>query len=341
MTNTNQNNSKGHLRELQLPYLEGRLTPDDESKLLAHLKTCSHCTEEIEELKSWIETLSNNKQVMCPKPWEILESLRGNDPQGEIALHLKECRTCHREAEILKAELIETEVSDILWNQLRQNLQKDVRQPDRFIFGQWLSEFREKVLPIFRTPALAIGAAAAALLVVVIFWPFKTEQSVIALSSVKWTKPKEIHSMGEPGQFPKQGFEKPKERLATVLSLNGFGEPLPTEKIDSLYQVLRPSRAINEHFDAVSPIILQKAVEEGKLRLDNRNILLQDLHDKLGIPQTLFITITKHWNRFEIEGELIETATGSVNRRMQVSNVAEAELLSSLRIAARSVLRTE
>src|SRR5271157_159548 len=96
--------SNHHMDDLRLPYLEGLLSPEEQSNFEAHLRKCRACTSKLEEMSQWVSTFKDNAPEMCPEGWELFDYVRsGKDPSGMMLSHLKTCASCRADAESFRA----------------------------------------------------------------------------------------------------------------------------------------------------------------------------------------------------------------------------------------------
>jgi len=69
--------SSGHVEDLLVAYIEGRLSTAEQELVKAHLHGCSKCSYELGELRNVMSALRDNKRVFCPSPSELYEVQRG------------------------------------------------------------------------------------------------------------------------------------------------------------------------------------------------------------------------------------------------------------------------
>jgi len=190
---------------------------------------------------------------------------------------------------------------------------------------------------------LAVGTVAACVLIAaVLLYPTTKGHPVVGLSAIDWkTGLLEQHSMGQseptgPATVP----GKPEESLAVVIRFQGFDKIPDQQVIDSLYSQTKPSREVRERFRVLAPEDFRKAVESGKVRTEDRHVLLDTLRTNLGVTEAVIITIYFQRRAFVIESDLIDTATGRVlnNNRLEAT---EENLSAAVGSASAAVFPAE
>ena len=244
--------SSEHPDALLLPYVEDMITPPEKAEVEEHLSTCDQCASRAEELRETTAALKQNKQAFCPEPWELHDFAQsGNDPHGVISLHVEHCPLCSEDLGAWKMAQSEEPMPAELWNRLRERLPREAPKqvsPER---PRWVQTIWESLARFWRAPAMAVGVAAAVLVLVVTFYPRDMTQPMIALSSVSW-----------------EGIPKPKsiqKNAAFVVLFKDFKDPVPQKQIDSLYEALKPSMELNERYGIVSPAEISEAVKSGQV----------------------------------------------------------------------------
>ncbi len=172
--------------ELLLAYLEGGLERSVRREVEEHLKGCSFCSKELELMGRMGSLLSSHPEVFHPDEEELYRLVAvGEDRDGLIAGHLETCADCREEAEMLRENLSQEKEAFRSEATLPAYLAAEL---DRFYptesshrrtwaglpaaLGQWLTD-------LFRRPILAMGTAAALLLVAVLVIPmWRTFKSV-------------------------------------------------------------------------------------------------------------------------------------------------------------------
>jgi hypothetical protein len=320
-------NNSGHptacdeVEEHLLDYLEDRLAPERRASVDEHLRSCPECSAKLEGLPDTVRAMRNAREAFCPKTWELYEYvLYEHDPQGRIAAHTRRCDSCRELCESLTGDAGSEPMPASLWDRIRDQLPQHG--------GKRLHPHGPSMSPIeqlfgrLRFPALAAGAAMAAVLLVVLLYPKDKPYVPIALSSVTW-----------------QGVPKPKSfgpsrhRAAILLVLKDFPAALPQKKVDAFYQALAPTMELYKRFQIVSPAELTDAIEEGQVRADSRKAVLRSLHKKLGVSTAVVVTLMPRGGGMRIRSELIDTASGAVRAEETVEQVADAYVPSKIRQA--------
>jgi len=333
MKKTDTPTSFVHPTDNLLSYLEDTLPPEDRAMVAQHLGTCEECSNELKVLDHMTRSLRNRKDAFCPEPWELQEYAdRGRDPEGKLAGHLAKCRLCSEELQSFRLGAEDGRAPFTLRVAFRENFpEKHPEAADEGPKGL-LSTISQWLSPIFRVPVMALGTAAAVVLVVVLMYPGGELEPVTGLSSVTWDQPQ--------GRFyPKSGLnlmgpEKHKSRATTVLIFKGLRDPIPQERVDGLYRSLKPGNDLARRLDFVSPSVLKEVLEEAGINAPKKKDLLQVLHKDLGVAAALIATIESRQDGFRVELELTDPATCQVAARKSEDKIAEPDLPEKLRAAA-------
>jgi hypothetical protein len=134
-------------------------------------------------------------------------------------------------------------------------------------------------------------------LLLLVLWPHEIPQSIMAPSTVEW---KEVSR-------PK-AFQTQKQRIAIVLSLQGFPSPLPQQQVDSLDRAVAPDMAMFERFDFVTPASVTEVVGRLDPPPKDTGDVLTILRTQLGVSRALVITVQSLEKGLEIESRLIDLA---------------------------------
>jgi hypothetical protein len=240
------------LRILLLRHLEGSLSDEEESKVQELLRS-SEVAAELEGLRKIENVLKTDKTLFCPDVLEIDEFLAtGKDPSGRIASHLEECASCQQEAQALREFKPEAKIPPILWETVTQELDRRGKVQPAPEHESFWSTLPSRLSFLFRKPVLAMGAAAAVVaLLVVYFYPHpEIRPTMIALSSVTWEDEYRVPlGLMAPPQ---------RERVAFLIILKDFRTAMPQQRIDSLYGALTPNDEEMERYLVVSPAIIKQ-----------------------------------------------------------------------------------
>jgi hypothetical protein len=326
-----------HIEELRLAYLEDLLPPDERSKFEEHLKLCPDCAKQTEDMSSWIALVKTNKDALCPEEWELFECARGEKViSGVLASHMEHCPSCRASAEAFRKLAPKEGVSDVLWERMTRLDERPAQEMTGVRFA-WIYRLWEKLADLFSPPLALAGAVAAAILVVVLLYPSDQSGRLLGLSSVTWA-PGLSNLMGGPEAAP-TGVT-PKDRLAIIVYFKDFRRKPDSERIDSLYRLLDPGREVRLHYDVVSPSEVKRAVESSGMKKAGKDEVLRVLRDKLSVSGVLVMELSDEGDRFRIRTWLMDTATGTVVREREISDVREANLSEEIESASESVLKS-
>jgi len=303
---------------LLLKYVEDLLGPEERTAVEDHLRKCPQCSRQLGALQETVGTLREFKHAFCPEPWELYEFVNHQiDREGAISRHIRECGSCRDAAEGLLIEAQAQTMPRELSRQVKERLPKSHtieeakdRQPVALI---------ERLRERFRLPALAMGAAAAVLLAVLLI-PREPPQSVITLSTSTWEsvpKPKSARTQGN--------------GVAIIIALKDFPNPLPQNRVDSLYEAVAPTMELYERFPIVSPAQLRHAVKKGLIKPDDKKKMLQGLRAKLGVSIAALVTVSYKPGGMAVDCRLVDTASGDTLSEERASGVSSEALEKRIR----------
>jgi len=319
-------NGPEHTEDLLLSYVEGLLEPEDHTRVTQHLLRCPRCSTEVDGLKETISILKKTRPGFCPAPWQVFEFLHyGHDPDSVIASHLHDCPSCARMAATLSAHAPAEEMPSDLLNKITVRLQHPEQATGPL--HRWRSGLVEGFSRLFRVPALAAGAVAAAVLLVVILYPHEMPQSVVALSSVTWD-----------GTPRPKSFDQSRKRVAILVALKGFDSPMTQQRIDSFYESLAPTMELYERFSVISPGVIRETVSKGWARAQDRSDLLAGIKGSLDVSEVVFVTVEAGTEGASVVTELIDTTLGIIMAQGTLKGVSDADLERTIRQSAFSML---
>jgi hypothetical protein len=278
-----------------------------------------------EELREAIAALKQNKQAFCPEPWELYDFAQtGNDPHGDISLHVEKCPLCSEDLRAWKMALPEEPMPAELWNRLREHLPRPAPRQVLPRTPQWGRIFLQNLVRWWKAPAMAAGVVAAVLVLIVTFYPRDMTQPMIALSSVSWEgipKPKSIH-----------------ENAAFVVFFKDFKIPVPQKQIDSLYEALKPSMDLNERYGIVSPAEISEAVKSGQVPSTNSTAMIDGLRKNLDVSRALVVTVFPSADKLAARIEFIDTISGKKLQTKTEEKIEQSELPERIRSEAFGML---
>lgn len=331
--NTSEDQSAQTRRELLVRYLEYLSTEKERAEVEVLLESSEETSREMREIRRLMTVLRENPRLFCPDPLQLSDYAEtGEDPTGEISEHLRECVLCQEEVKSLKTSCDK----DAMPAQLLQRVMREL--PDRA--GEvratsrgWFVLVQEWLASTLRLRVLAAGAAAVALLIVLVFYPRPPVAPEIALSSVKWNDLGSKLPGAIPGMVPAE-----KQRVAMILLFKGFDKPFPQSTIDLLYKALRPKKEDLQRLDVLAPAQVREALTEAKVAAADVPGILLVLKSKLHLPEVVLVTVRLGKNRFTILSELVDTS--SHKKLREITRVANnlTELGPTLRQAAYSVI---
>ncbi|MGO9571100.1 MAG: hypothetical protein ACLP5H_26545 [Desulfomonilaceae bacterium] len=160
-----------------LAYLEEEVGPLTRTALDEHLRACSICSDELDALRKWDALVREHPESFHPDAEDLYRLVsRGEDPAGDTKNHVDSCRDCTEAvqllSEMLSAENAAQEPPPRMPGSLVSRLEELYGVPGRVPHREHLSSFFNRLLGIrLRLPVLALGTAAAVVIMAVLVLP--------------------------------------------------------------------------------------------------------------------------------------------------------------------------
>jgi anti-sigma factor RsiW len=209
-----------------LAYIEGHMDDIAHEELETHLKNCDICASELESVRKMDILLKHYSDVFHPDEQQLYQYVTGDeDPDGKIAMHLEGCENCREDVALLKEMIdarsgVPTEIPAMPQSLLRKIGQVFPAAPPRGILERLYSTAAELISAPLRIPSLALGTAAAVIVLVIISVPLwqsyhkaPRPDSSLAIQEAPAQKPNEAVSHEVDGS--RQDLDKEK-RIETL-----------------------------------------------------------------------------------------------------------------------------
>jgi hypothetical protein len=318
-------------RRLLFPLLDASLERQEEAWVSSHIEKCPECSKEMKILQRMITIVRQNEEALCPEPEGLFLFVNfGEDPGGAIKGHVNTCFKCQRFAEQCKI----LPRDEVMPRQLMQKLTLEGRKEES---ESSLGIMLWQIYDFLTLKPVMAAAVAVATLVVIALWPGAYPKPRIALSSVTWKKPSIslMTPFAKPGAAP---GPTTKERLAVVIVLENFKDPMPQDEVDALYQALRPTAAIRKNFDLIPPDELKKLVETKKIATGEVEQILTKLREDSGVANALVVKIVAEGRQYSVRSAFVDTETRSIAREAVANGLTAADLEKKLPETAYSVM---
>jgi hypothetical protein len=309
-----------HPDELLLLYVENMLAPDEKTGIEAHLSECEECSSRAGALRGTIAALKDAPEIFCPEPWEIYEFVKNGKPEGTVLRHLGMCNSCRAEAtqyETASAERMPAQ----LWNSIKGSVPSVSEKPRTEEKATFC--FIERLHQWFKSPAIAVGTAVAAILVVLVLYPRQPIEPGVGLSSVTW----------ETALKPKT-FQK----AAVLLMLKNMKPPMSQTRIDSIYESLTPDMDVSARFGLVSPAVLSAAIKNREIDAAGEKNLLSGLHSKFNVSLAFLIDISRRGDAFDVRVNVMDAGSGKTLQTAMFKDVPDSRLSEQVREAVKDLL---
>jgi hypothetical protein len=320
-----------------LAYAEGDMTTSEKLDVEKHLRTCTKCAGELDLIKQIVEALKTEKTIFCPEPWELQEFVdSGKDIEGRISAHIAECGFCGNDIAEMRGCCESESIPESLRKTFRTHCGTHYPESFSSSFLGRLSLVLRHLWESSRIPAMALGTAAAAVLLFVMFYPAQMDKDMVGLSSVNWTAPS--------GQLiPKMGINlmgavKKKPRIAVIIVFKGFRKPFAQSNVDSIYLALQPSQDVAKLFEIVNPSEVKKILDSTPRDKSDISEIVASLRKDLSISRLVVATVVKDGNGFKLASELIDADENKTLARSTEISVTGTELVNSVKAAVYGIL---
>ncbi len=350
MIPSDQNKTDKHPTDLLPIYLDERLSTDERRLVENHIKECAECSEEIESLGLVVNILRTDKGVFCPEAWELYEFIeQGTDPTGKIARHLEDCPLCCAEVAQYREGFATTKLPDKIKDELKKHFPTRVHS-QTFAVKSGFAWAPGWLNSIFKTPALALGTAVAAILAVILLYPHGTPPVSIGVSSENWEEngpqgtPKSLFSnaharteIDKPAPSGSRGAGRPlfldgtKPRVATIVVFHGFKKPELQSTVDSLYQALKPNAEIKKRFKFSTPAQLKNFLDKNSDRKLTPTQALSEFYKEFSVNLALIVNIEANKDKFGLNTEVVDTRTGQILAKSVHDAMPGVDLASTVR----------
>jgi anti-sigma factor RsiW len=278
-----------------------------------HVGTCESCREELNALKALDAFLREHKDELsdvmsdCPTPDQLVKFASGEQPEESVAAHLECCPDCREQVELVR-DLYRLDPSE--GDPQAHSAQKAaVRRAVSRVCGSQektasisLGGLLHRIRELLHVPSLALGAVAAALLVVVLLPRGPQEQRVIPVfSDVGWNVPPP-RFVGK-SLFESEKTANTKKKVALVLLVSGTGGPTGTE-VEGIYRKVDLMEKLSGSFDFMAP---EKVKTAAAMRVGPGNIekLTGSLREALPVDYLLLFRISESKGQYDLTGKLV------------------------------------
>jgi len=168
---------QGWDQEQLFAYVEREMDNSARKKLEAHLKSCEICASEVESLQKMDVLLKHHADIFHLDEQQLYRYVTaGDDPEGEIARHLESCENCQEDVQLLKEMISARSAAPTKIPAMQQRLLRRIEQlrpaaAPEGIFERLLLAAAALISAPFRMPKLALGTAAAVVVLAIISIP--------------------------------------------------------------------------------------------------------------------------------------------------------------------------
>ncbi len=297
--------------------------PDEVAELEAHLKECPSCQEEMTALKRMETFLIQNKDLVaeslspCPSIEKLSAFATGEMTEDALEYHIQLCNKCREHVALIR-ELLQEEIQASHRSASKREKQRFCEAalqayPDNKPRQRAVRTVFDRLNDLFYIPSLALGAAVAALLMIVIMPKAPHEMQLVpALSNVVWEKP----SVQAKGDLAPKTSPLARKKIALILLFRGPEQATP-ENADQIYARLDIAKRLGATYDFLSPNDVSTALG-GRLISESLISVSHDVFEKTDADYLLTFEILKSNSDTVLNGTLFERGReiyrGSISR---------------------------
>jgi anti-sigma factor RsiW len=323
---------RSHPKDLLLLYVEDLLPSHTRTSVTTHLEECPECRVEVEMLRRSVSLLKAHKEVFCPEPWELAEyAIHGDDCSGSVTRHIEHCPSCAQEFHEL-SQPAPTVIPDKLWAAIQEEC---AARQERLNGDPWfkrLVAYAQRVVATLRMPVVGIGAAAAAVMALVLIQAFPREGGeMVALSPVTWQNASS--GLVPKGSINLMGAAKKKPSVAIVLRFESRKDALSSEQINAFYEELKPAGIVKDNFKVLAPQTIQTQLGLTGVTAMTRRELLSELQAKCGASLAALVSLARNGDGYQASVELVELPSQAVVYKKQVGPFPMAALGEQLKMS--------
>ena len=160
-----------------LAYVEGEMPEPAGRSLALHLRSCAVCSSEVESLRKLHGLLRSHPESFHPDAGELFRFVStGSDPEAWIAEHVDTCPECREDVELVRQMIAVGPESPRSGRAMPESLIRRLKalhgvRKGRGRASNLLSHLKERTRTWFRPPVLALGTAAAMVIIAVLILP--------------------------------------------------------------------------------------------------------------------------------------------------------------------------
>lgn len=287
--------------------------PDEAARIEDHAGTCESCRKELHALKALDSFLRQHKDQLadalsdCPSPGELVEFASGEGDRASISRHLLFCSECRNQVDLAKdilgkcpaiedGPITATEKAAV-----RKTVSRLCGVPET-ANAVPLKDILDRIRTFFHVPSLAMGAVAAAAVIVLLLPGHPKEQHVVPVfSDVNWKV--EASRFAGKSLFAPDETAVAKKNVGLVL-LVPESSGLTASEIDDIYRKVAVAGKLSASFDFMTPEQI-KGAAAGRVGPDSLGALTALLKEAVSVDHLLLFQITESERGYTLVGRLI------------------------------------
>lgn len=327
--------TKPNISELLVKYLSPEEFPEDRRQIEEHLRDCPECREELEMLRKLHDSMKEHRAELadavspCPSDAAIAAFVLGETSDLSIERHAEYCAQCRTAIELARAvsreetapgeeERLTAEERILISNTVKSEYGGQQPKKRASIFDRAWNLFQT-----FHIPSLAVGAVAAALLLILLM-PHTPEQSPlkVVLSDVIWDAAG--REMTKSGDIFEQ-LHRPAKKVTTIILL-AKGSDIAPKEIEEIYRKADLAAAAGPQYEVISPGDLKKAFGSAPATVRNARSVADLIFGKIDADYCLIFEIEGSGETETLRGTLFEKSRQKALAGMSRSNLVKGRI---------------
>jgi hypothetical protein len=296
--------------------------PEDFAAIEKHLSSCGPCREELHALRLLDGFLRAHREELrdavsgCPSSAALVDFAEGTVVDPEVSAHCAHCADCAEQVALIR---------DLQREELPHGYQMPTLAQQRFLrdtvsaqYGSAqaspisrITTFLETLRSSLSLPSLALGAVAAALLIVFLMPRGPKQESLMPLmSDVTWSS-----SVPSATKGPLPGEPAIPRKKVALIVVTSAKSALSAPQVHDMYDRIDVAKTLGSSYEFLTPKDLQDALGRPQEVQDLRT-LADRIFSRTKPEYVLVFQIAKDESAYSLRGSLFEKKRGNEKIRI-------------------------